>query len=74
MTVKQAAARLEVSQATVYALVAAGKLGCYRVGLGRGAIRITEVHIAEFLTSAEPTRKEAPAPAVHQVRLKHLKI
>ena len=74
MTVKTAAQRLEVSPATVYAMVAAGKLHCYRVGMGRGAIRISDDHLAAYLTGAEPLRPaSAPAP-VRRIRLKHLKI
>jgi excisionase family DNA binding protein len=44
MRVKQAAALLEVSQSTVYAVIACGRLRCCRVGLGRGAIRISADH------------------------------
>ena len=73
MTVKQAAEKLEVSQATVYALVAAGKLRCVRVGLGRGTIRIMEGHIADYLARAEPMVKPLPAP-VSRPRLKHIKL
>jgi excisionase family DNA binding protein len=51
--VKEAAIRLEVGVGTVYALVAAGKLRCYRVGVGRGTIRVSEEQIAEFLASCE---------------------
>jgi excisionase family DNA binding protein len=70
--VKEAAARLDVSPATVYGLVAAGKLRCHRVGLGRGCIRISEDHLGEFLAGAEPVAK-APAP-VRQFRPKHLRL
>ena len=72
MTVKQAAARLEVSQTTVYALVAARKLRCYRVGMGRGQIRISEDHLAEYLRKSEPG-SDAPAP-VSRPHLKHLRL
>jgi excisionase family DNA binding protein len=49
MTVKQAAAQLECSIATVYQLCRSQKLGHYRVGArGRGTIRITEADVAEF--------------------------
>jgi excisionase family DNA binding protein len=71
MTVKQAAEKLEVSQATVYALVASGRLRCYRVGMGRGCIRITDEHLAEYLKGTEPVIAPAPSPPRH-VRLKHL--
>ena len=72
MTVKQAAERLEVSAATVYGLIAAGKLRCHRIGLGRGAIRMSETHVVQYLEGAEPTPRSVPAsvPARH-VKLKH---
>ena len=73
MTVRQAAARLEVSQATVYSLVAAGKLRCVRVGLGRGAIRITEEHMVEYMAKAEPVAQQPPAPR-SMPKLKHLRL
>ena len=76
MTVKQAAARLEVSAATVYGLVAAGKLRCHRVGLGRGAIRISDEHIATYLAEAERgvVVTPPPPPPVNRERLKHLRL
>ena len=64
MTVKQAAARLEVSQATVYALVAAGRRS-FQGRPGRGTIRITEDHIADYITQAEPWPTFPPPPARH---------
>lgn len=73
MTVKQAAERLEVSPATVYALVSAGKLRCYRVGMGRGRIRIANEHIAEYLDEVEtisvrPTPPTEPRPILKHIR------
>jgi excisionase family DNA binding protein len=73
MTVRQVAARLEVSPATVYGLVNAGKLRCFRVGMGRGAIRVSDEHLAEYLKGSEPIAKSVPAP-VHRPRLKHLQL
>jgi excisionase family DNA binding protein len=73
MTVKQAAAKLEVSVATTYALVAAGKLKCVRIGLGRGAIRITDDHIAEYLYQAQPMPSLSPSLTSRRV-FKHIKI
>ena len=73
MRVREAAQRLDVSQATVYALVASGKLRCHRVGLGRGCIRISEEHLAEYLKGAEPIVVQAPPPApARKARLRHL--
>ena len=75
MKVREAAARLEVSAATVYALVAAGRLRCYRVGMGRGSIRISDEHLAAYLAGAEP-KAATPAVAVpvRRVKLKHLNL
>jgi excisionase family DNA binding protein len=48
MTVTEAARELEVSVGTVYALIRAGKVRHERHGLGRGAIRITAMQLAEY--------------------------
>jgi excisionase family DNA binding protein len=74
LTVRQAAARLEVSSTTIYGLVAAGKLGCIRVGLGRGAIRITEAHIIAFMVGNEPRPAISPPAAAPAPRLNHIKL
>jgi excisionase family DNA binding protein len=72
VTVRAVAERLEVSPATVYALVAANKLRCCRVGLGRGCIRISEEQLADFLRGAEP--KPDPPASAPRVRLRHLRL
>ena len=72
MTVKQASEKLEVSVATVYALVAGGMLRCSRIGLGRGVIRISEDQLIEYLRGAEPVVQK-PATAVRP-RLKHIRM
>jgi excisionase family DNA binding protein len=70
MTVKQAATRLEVSRSLVYAMVSAGRLRHYRIGTGRGAIRIPEEAIDEFLKTAEVV-----IPAARQVvRFRHVRV
>lgn len=46
LTVKQAARQVGVHKNTIYALIQAGRLRAYRVGVGRGTIRI----IAEDMT------------------------
>jgi excisionase family DNA binding protein len=71
--VKEAAVRLEVSPATVYGLVAAGKLRCHRVGLGRGAIRISEEHVAEFLAHCT-SKVSDEKPSAQMLRLRHIKV
>lgn len=53
LTVKQAAQRLDCSKSLVYALCAAGRLRHYRIGVGRGTIRIEEHDL-------ESVKQEAP--------------
>lgn len=73
MSIKDVAARLGISVATTYAIVAAGKLRCHRIGLGRGCIRISEEQVAEFLRGAAPVvRLAEPPPPVGTIQLKHL--
>lgn len=48
LTVKQAAERLRISPALLYALCAAGKIRHERHGLGRGTIRITQEALDEY--------------------------
>ncbi len=70
LRVSDVAKRLCVSSATVYNLVAGGMLPCYRIGVGRGAIRFSESDVAAYLESCRtnPGRVEYSQP----VRLKHL--
>jgi excisionase family DNA binding protein len=55
-TVKNVAERLRISQGTVYAAIADGRLRCYRLGKGRGAIRIPEESLQEFLERSAGNR------------------
>ena len=73
MRVKDVAARLEVSPGTVYGLIASGKLRCYRVGNGRGVVRISEEQFSAFLKRSEP---QVPAPNIPRAsfKLKHLRM
>ena len=48
LTVKQAAERLGVSPALIYALCRRRAIDHLRLGLGRGAVRISEEALAEF--------------------------
>lgn len=61
MRVKEAADKLDVSVSLVYLLIAGGKLRHYRLGLGRGAIRVPEDAIAEYLKGAEVFMQAAPS-------------
>lgn len=71
LTVREVSERLRVSVNCVYALVGRGKLACYRVGAGRGAIRIRGEDVEAYLGIC---RKEAVEVIVKapRARLKHL--
>jgi excisionase family DNA binding protein len=49
MSVKQAAERLGVSPSLIYSLCAARKLRHFRVGVGRGTIRIPDDALEEVM-------------------------
>jgi excisionase family DNA binding protein len=81
LTVKEAATRMGISSATVYALCTARQLRHSRVGLGRGKIVILEVAVAEYLRAREsgPAQLEPPpVPPQHRkpqpLRLEHLRL
>ena len=73
LSVKQVAEQLGVSVGLVYGLVATGKLGCYRVGNGRGVIRFTQEHVASYLAGTANNQEPRKAPP-RLPRLKHLKL
>src|SRR4051812_19722986 len=64
-TVRQVAERLRVSTATVYQLCADQKLPHFRVGAGRGTIRIREEDLEDFLRRAmvQPKGPDVPRPS-----------
>ena len=66
LTVKQAAQALGIWAATMYALIADGRLAAHRFGLGRGTIRIEEEVLRIFKAGA---RVEPKRPTL---TLKHL--
>jgi len=72
LTVAEVAKRLTVSTALVYQLVAQGRLACYRIGLGRGAIRFAEADVSAYLESCRFDPEPRRAPAYSPV-LKHLR-
>jgi excisionase family DNA binding protein len=49
LTVAEAAAHARISTGTIYALCSAGKIDHYRIGLGRGTIRIIKKALDVFL-------------------------
>lgn len=75
LTVAMVAERLRVSRTTVYQLVESGRLSVHRIGGGRGAIRVSEDQLVEYLQgscSLTSTHKQAPKPPAR--RLRHLKL
>ena len=60
MTVKEVAHRLRVSASLVYQLLDSGKLGCHRIGKGRGAIRIRPEDVDEYLNQCRHERIKSP--------------
>lgn len=76
-TVLQVAERLNVSQATVYALISEKKLSCHRFGVRRGTLRVSAEQLLAFLEStkqeqAKVRRVTKPPPA--PVKLTHLSL
>jgi excisionase family DNA binding protein len=72
MTVKQAAAKLGVSDSLMYALLSARKIRHERHGLGRGKIVITDEALEEYRRRRTVEAQEGrPAPAP-KVTLRHL--
>jgi len=78
LTVKQVAESLSVSATCVYQLIAQGKLACHRIGIGRGAIRVSREDLTEFVNGCRrEERREEPLslPSTgRQSRFKHLRL
>jgi excisionase family DNA binding protein len=70
ITVREAARRLEVSTAPVYALCAERKLTHLRVGTGRGTIRIRMEDLVAFIEN----RKVEPRISTNATILQHIKL
>lgn len=75
--VAEVARLLNVSASCVYALIECGRLACHRIGLGRGAVRVSEADLNQYLASSRHERGEEarpsplPCPKV-KLKLKHL--
>ena len=69
MTVKTIAKRLMCSVAHVYAIIDAGELSCYKIGLRKqGGIRVSEEQLLAYLKNRENKGM------AHGQELKHLEI
>lgn len=71
LSVKQAAERLDVSPALVYALCAKKRIRHERHGLGRGTIRIPEDALEEYRKVCAVEAGEGGSAGLH---LKHIKL
>ncbi len=73
--VPEVAKQLNCSISTVYGLVDAGKLVAYRIGVGRGALRITESDLLAFLESCRTKKAErTPKPSRPRPHLEHIRL
>jgi excisionase family DNA binding protein len=68
LTVKQVADRLCLSPSQIYVLCNSGKLPHHRFGVGRGAIRVTEEQLAEYVETSKFT-PPAALPVLRHIRL-----
>ena len=73
LTVKEVAEKLGVSPTTVYGLCQRRKLRHARVGLVRGAVRIDEKDLEEYLKGATIS-PERIQPSPSRERFKHLRV
>ena len=71
LTVKETAEALSVSPSLIYRLVSAGALRCFRIG--RGALRISEEQLLEYLEGRVLEVRLEPRRAP-RTRLKHLRV
>ena len=72
LTVSEVAVRLRISRTCVYQLVESGKLSCYRIGLGRGAIRISDEDLTSFVDGCRDNGHARASVPSAPVELKHL--
>lgn len=76
LTVRDVAGRLNVSLGCVYTLISRGELPCHRIGIGRGAIRVREADLDEYLDSCRvetgPESLQSSRPTRRNALFKHL--
>ena len=72
MTVKEVSQAINVSPSIVYQLIESGKLKCYRIGIGRGTIRISQSQLEAYLQKCE--KKGSQAKPVTGLKLGHLEL
>lgn len=74
LTVKEVALVLRLSLTETYRLVQSKELTHFRVGPGKGAIRVLERDVDLFLEKRRiGFSAEAPKPVIHKPALKHIR-
>ena len=77
LTIREVAGLLRVSEKTVRNLINRGHLPHYRIGVGRGAIRVSEEALADHLAQSEAATQSAPKTRKNRpakTALKHIKL
>jgi len=73
LTINEVAAILKVSKSLVYGMIASGKIACHRIGNGRGAIRVRNEDLEQFIAHCR-VETEIPPVRVPRPKLKHLRL
>ena len=67
--VPEVAHLLRLSESQVYALIASGKLRCYRLSTRKqGAVRVSEDQLREFLGASESTPATSPPEVLRHIQ------
>lgn len=76
LKVPEVAERLSCSESLVYQMVASGELPHYRLGKGRGSIRVSEEQILALLANRQQGGGPTPAAPKRRVTppFRHLKL
>lgn len=77
LRVADVAERLNVSVQCVYQLIESGKLAVHRIGVGRGAIRVSEPDLERFLQASRVGERQPQTERRSQTpkaKLKHIRL
>ena len=72
LTVREVARRLNVSASCVYQLISQGEIRCHRIGVGRGAIRVSPDELEIYLKYCQCERVPLQVLPSGGRKLKHL--
>lgn len=73
LRVSDVAKQLNIRVQTVYSMIEAGVLPAHRFGAKRGAIRVSEQDLAEYVASCRSARERNPVRK-QRPRLKHISL